>query len=78
MKVIMVCDTPPYGHALTYQISLTISKNKNVMARTRTYYLKNKYLTLDSRSALKNRNFVEDLPTVQVISEKKRFETFFP
>ena len=23
MKVIMVCDTPPYGHAPTYQISLT-------------------------------------------------------
>ena len=23
MKVIMVRDTPPYGHALTYQISLT-------------------------------------------------------
>jgi hypothetical protein len=23
MKVIMVCDTPPYGHATTYQISLT-------------------------------------------------------
>ena len=23
MKVIMVCDTLPYGHALTYQISLT-------------------------------------------------------
>jgi hypothetical protein len=23
MKVIMVHDTPPYGHALTYQISLT-------------------------------------------------------
>jgi hypothetical protein len=23
MKVIMVCDTPPYGHAHTYQISLT-------------------------------------------------------
>jgi hypothetical protein len=22
-KVIMVCDTPPYGHAPTYQISLT-------------------------------------------------------
>ena len=22
MKVIMVCDTPPYGHAPTYQISL--------------------------------------------------------
>ena len=23
MKVITVCDTPPYGHAPTYQISLT-------------------------------------------------------
>ena len=23
MKVITVCDTPPYGHASTYQISLT-------------------------------------------------------
>ena len=23
MKVIMVCDIPPYGHAPTYQISLT-------------------------------------------------------
>ena len=22
-KVITVCDTPPYGHATTYQISLT-------------------------------------------------------
>jgi hypothetical protein len=43
MKVIMVRDTPPYGHAPTYQISLTylISEDKNVMARTRKYYLKN-------------------------------------
>jgi hypothetical protein len=23
MKVITLCDTPPYGHAPTYQISLT-------------------------------------------------------
>ena len=23
MKVITVCDTPPYGHASTYKISLT-------------------------------------------------------
>jgi hypothetical protein len=23
MKVITVCDTPPYGHAPTYQIALT-------------------------------------------------------
>ena len=30
MKVIMVCDTPPYGHAPTYQISLTyLERQKN-------------------------------------------------
>jgi hypothetical protein len=25
----MVCDTPPYGHALTYQISLTYLERPN-------------------------------------------------
>ena len=29
MKVIMVCDTPPYGHAPTYQISLTYLERQN-------------------------------------------------
>ena len=28
MKVIMVRDTQPYGHALTYQISLTYLETK--------------------------------------------------
>jgi hypothetical protein len=32
-KVIMVRDTPPYGHAPTYQLSLT-SKDRKVMVRT--------------------------------------------
>jgi hypothetical protein len=27
-KVIMVCDTPPYGYAPTYQISLTYLERK--------------------------------------------------
>ena len=100
-KIITVCDTPRYGHAPTYQISLSylerqkcygpdkkipfkkqlfdlevkvqrrslryathhlmvmhphtkyhcpISKDKNVMARTRKYHLKNNYLTLKSKS----------------------------
>ena len=35
-KVIMIHDTPPYGHAPTYQISLT-------------YLKRNKYLTLRSK-----------------------------
>ena len=28
-KVIMVCDTPPYGHAPTYQIQLTYMERQN-------------------------------------------------
>jgi hypothetical protein len=31
MKVIMVCDTPPYGHAPTYQISLTYLKRQKML-----------------------------------------------
>jgi hypothetical protein len=33
MKVITVCDTPPYGHAPTYQISLTyiVSRKKQLL-----------------------------------------------
>jgi hypothetical protein len=38
-KVIMVRDTPPYGHAPTYQLSLTYLERKKIMARTRKYYL---------------------------------------
>jgi acyl-CoA thioesterase FadM len=86
----MVCDTPPYGHAPTYQINtikknnyLTlrskvkvlryatyrlmvmhphtkyhwpISKDKNVMVRTRKYYLKNNYFTLRSKVKVPRRS----------------------
>jgi hypothetical protein len=55
-KVMTVRDTPPYGHAPTYQISLPISKDKNVMARTRKYYLKNNYLTLRSKVKVPRRS----------------------
>ena len=30
-KVIMVCDTPSYGHALTYQISLTYLERQKML-----------------------------------------------
>ena len=57
---VMVCDTPPYGYAPTYRISLTYLERQkcygpdklcweDVMARTRKYYLKNNYLTLRSK-----------------------------
>ena len=38
MKVILVCDTPPYGHAPTYQISLTY------LERQKCYVLDKKIL----------------------------------
>ena len=43
MKIVAVRETPPYGHAPTYQISLTYLKRQKNMARTRKYYLKNNY-----------------------------------
>ena len=49
MKIITVRDTPPYGHAPTYQISLTYLERQKFMARTRKYYLKHNYLTLRSK-----------------------------
>jgi hypothetical protein len=42
-KVITVCDTPPYGHAPTYQISLT-------------YHERNNYLTLRSKVKIPRRS----------------------
>jgi hypothetical protein len=42
-KVITVCDTPPYGHAPTYQISLT-------------YLERNNYLTLRSKDTVPRRS----------------------
>jgi hypothetical protein len=45
-KVIMVHDTPPYGHAPKYQISLTYLERQKCSGPKRKYYLKNNYLTL--------------------------------
>ena len=43
MKVITVCETPPYGHPPTYQISLT-------------YLERNNYLTLKSKVKVPRRS----------------------
>jgi hypothetical protein len=48
-KVIMVRDTPPYGHAHKYQISLTYLERQKCSGPKRKYYLKNNYLTLRSK-----------------------------
>jgi hypothetical protein len=55
-KVITVCNTPPHGHAPTYQLSLTYLEDNNVMAQTRKYYLKNNYLTLRSKVKVPRRS----------------------
>jgi hypothetical protein len=38
-KVITVCDTPPYGHAPTYEISLIyLERQKRGVLRPRIYF----------------------------------------
>ena len=52
-KVITVPDTPPDGHT---KYHWPLSKDKNVMAQTRKYYLKNNYLTLRSNVKVPRRS----------------------
>jgi hypothetical protein len=59
MKVIMVRDTPPYGHAPTYQISLTYLKrqkcygpDKKILFKKQLFYLEVKV----SRRSLRYRH----------------------
>jgi hypothetical protein len=51
-KVIMVCYTPPYGHALTYQISLTYLERQKCYGPDKKILFKKTiiYLTLRSKS----------------------------
>ena len=49
-KGIMVCDTPQYGHAPTYQISLTYLERQKCYGPDKKILFKNNYLTLKSKS----------------------------
>jgi hypothetical protein len=46
-KVITVCDTPPYGHAPTYQISLTYLKRQNSYGPDKTILYKKQLFDLE-------------------------------
>ena len=46
----MVRDTPPYGHAPTYQISLTYFERQKCYGPDKKILFKNNYLTLRSKS----------------------------
>jgi hypothetical protein len=45
-KVIMVCDTPPYGHAPTYQISLTYLERQKCYGPDKKILFKKKLFDL--------------------------------
>jgi hypothetical protein len=45
--VIMVCDTPPYGHAPTYQISLTYLKRQKCNGPDKNILYKNQLFDLE-------------------------------
>ena len=47
MKVITVCDTPPYGHAPTYQISLTYLERKKCYGPNKKILFKKQVFDLE-------------------------------
>jgi hypothetical protein len=47
MKVIMVCDTPPYGYAPTYQISLTYLERQNCYGPNKKILFKKQLFDLE-------------------------------
>ena len=56
MKVIMVRDTPPYGHASSYQISLAYLERQKCYGPDKKILLKKHYLTLKSKVKVTGRS----------------------
>jgi hypothetical protein len=56
MKVMMVCNTPPYDHAPTYQISLTYFERQKCYGPDKKILFKNNYLTLMSKVKVSRRS----------------------
>ena len=46
-KIIMVCDTPPYGHAPTYQISLTYLERQKCYGQEKKILFKKQLFDLE-------------------------------
>ena len=55
-KVIMVRNTSPYGHAPTYQISLTYLEKQKCYGPDKKILFKNNYLTLRSKVKVQRRS----------------------
>jgi hypothetical protein len=55
-KAITVRDTPPYGHAPTYQISLTYLERQKCYGPDKKILFKNHYLTLRSKVKVQRRS----------------------
>jgi hypothetical protein len=56
MKVIAVCDTLPYGHAPTYQISLTYLERQKCYGPDKKILLKNELFDLEVKDQVTYRN----------------------
>ena len=52
-KVIMVCDTPPYGHAPTYEISLTYLERQKCYGPDKKILVKKQLFDLEVKGYLK-------------------------
>jgi hypothetical protein len=61
-KVIMVCDTPPYGHAPTYQISLTYLERQKCYGPDKKILFKKQLFDLEVKGQTKVITVCDTLP----------------
>ena len=57
-KVIMVCDTPPYGHAPTYQISLTYLERQKCYGQDKKILFKKQLFDLEVKVLQRSLRYV--------------------
>jgi hypothetical protein len=57
-KVIKVCDTPPYGHAPTYQISLTYLERQNCYGPDKKILFKKQLFDLEVKVPRRSLRYV--------------------
>ena len=66
MKVIMVRDTPPYGHVPTYQLSLSYLERQKCYGLDKKILFKKQLFDLRSKVKVQRRSLWYATPTYQI------------
>jgi hypothetical protein len=73
-KVITVCDTPPYGHAPTYQISLTYFERQKCYGPDKKILLKKQLFDLEGKGqGLTKVITVRDIPPYMIMHPHTKY-----